>query len=250
LACDARKIKAQIGIVPQEIALFENLTARENVTYFAGLYGLTGATLKQAVAEALEFVGLAEHAKQRAGKMSGGMKRRLNIACGIAHSPKLIVLDEPTVGVDAQSREHIMSSIRTLRERGATIIYTSHYMQEVQDICDRIAIVDHGKLVASGTEEELLQIVTDVKTITIQTHVPDAERQELVVSKLTVLPDVHHASFDAEADILRVEVALGLNDITNLLSALLELEVHTESINSESPNLETTFLALTGRELR
>jgi ABC-2 type transport system ATP-binding protein len=250
LARDARKIKALIGIVPQEIALFANLTARENVSYFAGLYGLKGAELKAATLEALTFVGLAEHAKQRAGKMSGGMKRRLNIACGIAHNPKLIVLDEPTVGVDAQSREHIMGSIRTLRSRGATIIYTSHYMQEVQDICDRIAIIDHGKLVASGTEEELLEIVTDIKTITVQTQIADEAQREQILGKLAVLPDVRHARYDEQTGTLRIDVALALSELTPLLSALVDVGVHAESINSEAPNLETTFLALTGRELR
>lgn len=250
LAREARRIKAFIGIVPQEIALFDSLTARENVAYFAGLYGLKGLQLKEALAEALAFVGLADHAKQRAGKMSGGMKRRLNIACGIAHNPRIIVLDEPTVGVDAQSREHIMDSIRTLRDRGATIVYTSHYMQEVQDICDRIAIIDHGKLVASGTETELLEVVTNIKTITIKTRVLDPGLREQTIARLSVLPDVCCASFDEKENILRVDVALSLGDITSLLTVLLEIGVHAESINSEAPNLETTFLALTGRELR
>ncbi|MDR3053691.1 MAG: ABC transporter ATP-binding protein [Coriobacteriales bacterium] len=250
LAHDARRIKALIGIVPQDVAVFESLTARENVAYYAGLYGLAGARLKAAVAEALAFVGLAEHAKQRAGKMSGGMKRRLNIACGIAHNPKLIVLDEPTVGVDAQSREHIMGSIRTLRDRGATIIYTSHYMPEVQEICDRIAIIDHGKLVGSGTEEELLEVVTDIKTVTEQLRAPNATQLEQALAKLSVLPDVRHVALDEDASLLRIDVALGLDDITPLLAVLLEQGIRTEAINSEAPDLETTFLALTGRELR
>jgi ABC-2 type transport system ATP-binding protein len=250
LAHDAKKIKALIGIVPQEIALFDNLSAKENVAYFAGLYGLKGMQLKDAVIEALAFVGLSDHTKQRAGKMSGGMKRRLNIACGIAHNPKLIVLDEPTVGVDAQSREHIMGSIRTLRSRGATIIYTSHYMQEVQDICDRIAIIDHGKLVANGTEEELLEVVTDAKTITVVTQLVDDNLREQVIKRLSTLPDVRHVTYDKEAGLLRIDVTLSMVDVTPILSVLLELDVHASSINSEAPNLETTFLALTGRELR
>ena len=168
LAKNGRNIKALIGLVPQSISLYPTLTAYENVAFFASLYGLSGRKLKTAVEDALGFVGLKEHTKQRAGKMSGGMQRRLNIACGIAHTPKLIVMDEPTVGVDPQSREHIMDSIRTLRGRGATIIYTSHYMPEVQEICDRIAIIDNGRLVACGTEDELLELVTDVKSIMIE----------------------------------------------------------------------------------
>jgi ABC-2 type transport system ATP-binding protein len=250
LTQEARKVKALIGIVPQEIALFNNLSAKQNVAYFAGLYGLKGPELKAAVAEALAFVGLADHAKQRAGKMSGGMKRRLNIACGIAHHPRLIVLDEPTVGVDAQSREHIMSGIRTLRSRGATIIYTSHYMQEVQEICDRIAVIDHGKLVASGTEAELLELVTDIKTVIIQAHFSNALLQEQAMARLSVLPDVRHANFDGETDILRIDVALAQSDITPLLNVLSAPGILVQSVNSDAPNLETTFLALTGRELR
>lgn len=250
LAHEVRKIKALIGLVPQEIALFNNLTAQENVAFFAGLYGLKGTKLKEAVAEALAFVGLAEHSKQRAGKMSGGMKRRLNIACGIAHNPKIIVLDEPTVGVDAQIRDHIMGSIRTLRDRGATIIYTSHYMQEVQDICDRIAIIDHGKLVASGTEAELLAFVTDTKTVTVKARIPDGQTRERLREKLALLPDVQRVAPDEEGSVLRIDVALSLNDITPLLSVFSYQGIHIESINSEAPNLETTFLALTGREIR
>jgi ABC-2 type transport system ATP-binding protein len=250
LAKQERKIKALIGLVPQEIALFENLTARENIAFFAGLYGLKGRELKEAVVEALAFVGLAEHGKTRAHKMSGGMRRRLNIACGIAHHPHIIVLDEPTVGVDAQSREHIMDSIRTLRARGTTIIYTSHYMPEVQEICDRIAIIDNGRLVASGTEGELLALVTDVKSVTVQTSLAAGAAREALVERLVVLPDVRRAAFDEGSDTLRVDVALALDDLTGLLAVFMEQGVRIESLTSEAPNLETTFLALTGRELR
>jgi ABC-2 type transport system ATP-binding protein len=245
-----RQIKAILGLVPQEIALFDNLTAKENVAFFAGLYGLKGQALKNAVAEALAFVGLSEHARTRTGKMSGGMKRRLNIACGIAHHPRIIILDEPTVGVDAQSREHIMGSIRTLRDRGATIIYTSHYMPEVQEICDRIAIIDHGRLIASGTEKELLEVVTDVRSVVAHTGDIDATERDALIARLSVLPDVRRVAFDEGEDVLRIDVALALDDITPLLSALVEQGIPVGAITSEAPNLETTFLALTGRELR
>jgi ABC-2 type transport system ATP-binding protein len=245
-----RQIKAILGLVPQEIALFDNLTAKENVAFFAGLYGLKGRALKNAVAEALAFVGLSERARARTGKMSGGMKRRLNIACGIAHHPRIIILDEPTVGVDAQSREHIMGSIRTLRDRGATIIYTSHYMPEVQEICDRIAIIDHGRLIASGTEKELLEVVTDVRSVVAHTGGIDAAEREALIARLAVLPDVRRVAFDEGEDVLRIDIALALDDITPLLSVLVEQGVPVGAISSEAPNLETTFLALTGRELR
>ncbi|MDR1014925.1 MAG: ABC transporter ATP-binding protein [Coriobacteriales bacterium] len=244
------EIRAIIGLVPQEIALFENLTARENVAFFAGLYGMKGRERKEAVAEALAFVGLAEHARKRVGRMSGGMKRRLNIACGIVHHPRLVILDEPTVGVDAQGREHIMNSIRTLRDRGATIIYTSHYLPEVQEICDRIAIIDHGRLIAQGTEIELLEVVTDVKSIVVRTEGMDDAARELLVGRLGVLPDVRRAAFDEGGSVLGIDVALGLSDLTPLLNVLVEQGIRTEAVNSEAPNLEATFLALTGRELR
>jgi ABC-2 type transport system ATP-binding protein len=250
LARQSRQIRAIIGLVPQEIALFENLTVRENVAFFAGLYGMKGRARKEAVAEALAFVGLTEHAKKRVGRMSGGMKRRLNIACGIVHHPRLIILDEPTVGVDAQGREHIMNSIRALRDRGATIIYTSHYMPEVQEICDRIAIIDHGRLIAQGTETELLEVVTDVKTIVVRTEETSDAAREALIGRLSVLPDVRRVVFDEGGMILRVDVALGLSDITPLLTTFVEQGVRVEAINSEPPNLETTFLVLTGRELR
>jgi ABC-2 type transport system ATP-binding protein len=250
LTRDARRIRSLIGLVPQEIALFDNLTAKENVAYFAGLYGIKGRELKEAVSEALAFVGLTAHAKKRAGRMSGGMKRRLNIACGIAHHPRIIILDEPTVGVDAQSREHIMDSIRVLRDRGATIVYTSHYMPEVQEICDRIAIIDHGLLVASGTEAELLEIVTDVKTITVRTGFLDEVARKALVARLAVLPDVRQVIAGEAGDFLRIDVSLALDDIAPLVSALIDQGVRIEAFNSEAPDLETTFLALTGRELR
>jgi ABC-2 type transport system ATP-binding protein len=264
LAHNARRIKALIGLVPQEIALFSNLTARENVAFFAGLYGLSGKELKAAVREALAFVGLTEHARTRVGRMSGGMKRRLNIACGIAHHPRLIILDEPTVGVDAQSREHIMGSIRTLRDRGATIIYTSHYMPEVQEICDRIAIIDHGRLIACGTERDLLEVVAGMKAVTVRMRALDDAARQRLVDRLSVLPDVYRAAFDDDEargddvrggdvrghDTLRIDVALSLDDISPLMATLVEQGITVETLNSEMPNLETTFLALTGRELR
>jgi ABC-2 type transport system ATP-binding protein len=252
LAHNARAIRAISGLVPQEIAVYPNLSARENVEYFASLYGLRGTTLRKAATDALEFVGLTTH-KMLASKMSGGMRRRLNIACGIAHQPRLIVLDEPTVGVDAQSREHIMNSIRALRDGGATIIYTSHYMPEVQEICDRIAIIDHGKLVASGTEEELLGRVTDVRSIYITTLAGASYDTNALLHQLTTLPDVRHVHLpnsDEPAGQIRIDVALGLHEVGPLLQVFLGAGVPIAQVSSDTPDLETTFLALTGRELR
>ena len=163
-----RFAKMNIGIVPQDIAIYEELTAYENVKFFAGLYGLRGAELKARVEEALQFVGLSDKQKSYPKNFSGGMKRRLNIACAIAHRPKLIIMDEPTVGIDPQSRNYILQSVRKLNEMGSTIIYTSHYMEEVEEICTKIAIVDHGKVIAEGTKEQLKAIITDTKDIWIE----------------------------------------------------------------------------------
>jgi ABC-2 type transport system ATP-binding protein len=259
----SREIRQLVGLVPQEVALYQRLTARENVEFFASLYGLRGAALKAAAAEALAFVGLEGAARMRMSKMSGGMKRRLNIACGIAHSPKLVVLDEPTVGVDAQSREHIMDSIRILRERGATIIYTSHYMPEVQEICDRIAIIDHGRLVGMGTEEELLRTVTDFKTIVVTVAAGASFDIDSLSRRLGVLPDVRRVGVDTQGPgedaggmggggplLLSIDVSLGFSDVTSLLAEFVQASVPIQGLTTQAPSLETTFLALTGRELR
>ena len=154
-----------IGIVPQDIAIYEELTAYENVKFFCWIVWVKGAELKARVEEALQFVGLSDKYKSYPKNFSGGMKRRLNIACAIAHRPKLIIMDEPTVGIDPQSRNYILQSVRKLNEMGSTIIYTSHYMEEVEEICTKIAIVDHGKVIAEGTKEQLKAIITDTKDI-------------------------------------------------------------------------------------
>lgn len=242
------EIKQQMGMVPQEIAVYHHLNALENVKFFASLYGLRGAKLDVAAKEALDFVGLTDKMKMRPKKMSGGMQRRLNIACGIAHTPRLIVMDEPTVGVDTQSREHILNSIRILRERGATIIYTSHYMQEVEEICDRIAIIDKGKLVAAGTKEELVSHVTDIQTIYITTRFSPSFEKETFQKKISYLPGVKNISVADQ--LIRVDLQVGKNRINGILQEVLECNLPILNIASETPNLDTTFLSLTGHELR
>lgn len=245
---DKDRIKGIIGMVPQEIAVYEKLSAYENVRFFASLYGLRGKKLKDASMEALNFVGLSDHAKERVGKMSGGMKRRINIACGIVHNPKLIVMDEPTVGVDPQSREHILGSIHTLRKRGATVIYTSHYMPEVQEICDRIAIIDKGRLAACGTEEELVSLVVETKLILLKTRFPQGFDTAGLQKELPLLPEVRRVL--VREDQIELEVPLHFTAVESILKRMMDAGLPVLGLEMDSPTLETTFLALTGHDLR
>lgn len=245
---DKMRIKQLIGTVPQDIAVYEQLSALENVKFFASLYGLRGKRLNNAAEEALEFVGLSDRRSMKPKKMSGGMKRRLNIACGIAHGPQLIVMDEPTVGVDAQSREHILNSIRTLRDRGATIIYTSHYMNEVEEICDRIAIIDKGQMIACGTKAELVSLVTDVQSVYIETRLTAGADEENIIKKLKTMPNVKAVAM--EENTVRIDISIEHNSITRILEHFLSLGMPIINIKSEVPNLDTMFLTLTGHELR
>lgn len=249
---DREKIKQIIGIVPQDIALHPFLTAMENVCYFASLYGLKGKELKAAARRALGFVGLSEKENLRMNKMSGGMKRRLNIACGIAHSPKLIVMDEPTVGVDTQSRDLILHSIQVLRQEGATVIYTSHYMQEVEEICDRIAIIDKGHLIACGTEQELVELVTDRKQYDAEVTLPDGFDRSHFFKELLLLPDIMDATISDKngKTCLRVETNLGFHDLMQLMVLLMKYKIQLETMASNVPSLDSMFLTLTGHDMQ
>lgn len=245
---DRDKIRRIIGSVPQEIAVYPYLTARENVEFFAALYGLKGKKLHESAEKALEFAGLLDKADMKPKKMSGGMKRRLNIACGIAHEPKLIVMDEPTVGVDAQSREHIMNSIKKLRENGATIIYTSHYMHEVEEICDRVAIVDKGRLVAEGTQQELITMIADSCTVKINTKLNGNITENELVKAISSLPDVTKVKF--EDSTLSVDMSISCSDISHVISELVRLGLPVLEVNTERPDMDAVFLSLTGHEIR
>lgn len=245
---DKMKIKQLIGMVPQDIAVYDHLSALENVKFFASLYGMKGKELINSAKEALEFVGLSDRGSMKPKQMSGGMKRRLNIACGIAHAPKLIVMDEPTVGVDAQSREHILKSIQILRERGATVIYTSHYMNEVEEICDRIAIIDKGQMIACGTKGELVSMVTDVQSIYIETKIPATFDIDELKKKLKNMPDVKAVA--VEDNMIRIDISIEKASISNILEQFLLMKLPVINIKTEVPNLDTMFLTLTGHELR
>ena len=242
------EIRRIIGSVPQEIAVYPYLTAKENVEFFASLYGFKGEQLHKNAMTALEFAGLADKADMKPKKMSGGMKRRLNIACGIAHRPKLIVMDEPTVGVDAQSREHIMNSIKKLRESGATVIYTSHYMHEVEEICDRVAIIDNGRLIAEGTQQELITMITDSCTVHITTSRCDGKTRNEVSRAIANLPDVNRVQFDDNT--VNVDVSINCNDISHVISELVAHNLPVIEVNTEKPDMDTVFLSLTGHEIR
>lgn len=239
-----RKWKENIGIVPQDFALYWDLTAYENVSFFASLYGLKGNELKDKTKEALEFVGLLDVKNKRACEFSGGMKRRLNIACAIAHSPKLIIMDEPTVGIDPQSRNHVLESVLKLRDRGATIIYTSHYMQEVDDICDRIAIIDNGHIIAEGSSEELKGLIADKNTFKLKVN----KNVDGLDVKIKEIAGVKSVVFDE--DTYKISTIKSSNLIANVVSIVSENGVDIKSIESEEPSLETVFLSLTGKKLR
>ncbi|MCK9862297.1 ABC transporter ATP-binding protein [Paenibacillus sp. ATY16] len=241
---DNKFTKMNIGIVPQDLAIYEEMTAYENVSFFAGLYGLRGALLKERTEEALEFVGLGDKHKALPKSFSGGMKRRLNIACAIAHRPKLIIMDEPTVGIDPQSRNYILNSVRKLNQMGCSVIYTSHYMEEVEEICTRIAIVDHGKIIAEGTKEQLKSIITDTKETWI--GVKNAERLDL--DALKQISGVN--SVRLEEQTVKIVSRGEINNLNWVIQLLIRDQVEISSIEEQAPNLETVFLTLTGRNLR
>ena len=237
LATQPNVAKSKLGLVPQDLALYEELDATQNLRYFGSLYGLRGAELAQRVQWALDVVGLRERANDVVVKYSGGMKRRLNIAAGLVHQPQLLVLDEPTVGVDPQSRNHIFDTVRALRGKGMTVIYTSHYMEEVEALCDRVAIMDHGAIAALGTIAELIEQHAG-KGVELEVA-GDAEAAARAAEP--------HATVTVSGAVLRVVPTSGLAPV---LAAIEGIGVKIARIESRQANLETAFLALTGRALR
>lgn len=244
MAPDAYALKREIGVVMQNVAVFDELTVQENVNYFCGLYVSDKAKRKQLVDEAIEFVGLQDFRKFFPKKLSGGLLRRLNIACGIAHKPKLIIMDEPTVAVDPQSRNNILEGIQRLNREGTTIVYTSHYMEEVEQICSRIVILDKGKVIANGTKEELKNMISIGERITIDSS--DMQPQDL--SDLRRLSGI--ASVDYDQKQLTIKSLKGKNNLESVLSFLKEKKIAYGRIYSEMPTLNDVFLELTGTELR
>ena len=237
-------IKKDIGVIMQNVAVFDELTVYENIDYFCGLYIREQKERKQLVKEAIDFVELQDYRKFYPKKLSGGLLRRLNIACGIAHKPRLIILDEPTVAVDPQSRNKILEGIQRLNKEGATIIYTSHYMEEVEQICTRIAIMDKGKNVALGTKDELKAMIDLGETISVEILELADEVKEAVGS----LPHVIKVSY--ENYLLKVKFSKGKHNLLRLLDLLKEQEVGFGGLHSELPTLNDVFLEITGKELR
>lgn len=241
---DSYDIKKQIGIVLQNVAVFDELTVYENIDYFCGLYVKDKGKRRKLVEEAIQFVGLEEYTKMRPKKLSGGLLRRLNIACGIAHKPRLIILDEPTVAVDPQSRNRILEGIQKLNREGSTIIYTSHYMEEVEQICTRIAIIDHGRSIAAGTKEELKSMIKTGETVTIEAAVLEMEQ----VKGIRLLPHVFDVKY--EEQVLTVRCTGGKHNLIRILNYLQEEGISFGRVFSELPTLNDVFLEITGKELR
>ncbi len=241
---NAYDIKREIGVIFQEVAVFNELTVYDNIDYFCGLYIKDKETRKKYIEEAVKLVGIEDFKKYYPKQLSGGLLRRLNIACGIAHKPKLIFLDEPTVAVDPQSRNNILDGIKILRDNGATIIYTTHYMEEVEILCDRIIILDKGKIIASGTSDDLKKMANIEEKITVE--VPNLNMN--YIEKIKKLENVEAVSY--ESSILLVIYKKGKNNLVELMEYLKKEEIKYNKIFSERPTLNDVFLELTGKGLR
>lgn len=237
-------IKKDIGVVMQNVAVFDELTVYENIDYFCGLYIKDKAKRTKYVEEAIEFVGLEDYKKFLPKKLSGGLLRRLNIACGIAHKPKLIFFDEPTVAVDPQSRNSILEGIVKLNEQGATIVYTSHYMEEVEQICTRILIMDKGKNVAIGTKEELKKMIKNTESIAVEIK----EFADEHIKKLEELPHAYEVKY--EEGKLMIRYNGGKHNLVRVLEYLQNNNISFGRVYSELPTLNDVFLEITGKELR
>jgi ABC-2 type transport system ATP-binding protein len=244
LRTEAMGVKSVLGVVPQEIALYEDLTARENLTFWGKMYGLRGSTLKSRVAEVLDVIGLTDRANDRVGKYSGGMKRRVNIGVALLHKPKVIYMDEPTVGIDPQSRRNILDSVVALKDQGMTVLYTTHYMEESQELSDHIAIMDHGKLIACGTNDELVKLVGQQTRIDLTVNMEPSK----VLECWRAVEGVKHVS--AVEEQISVLVDDSNRVLPRLFDAATSQSARITSVDIREPNLEAVFLHLTGRALR
>jgi ABC-2 type transport system ATP-binding protein len=241
---DPMAVKEAIGVVPQEIALYDDLSARENLTFWGKMYGLHGKPLKQRVDDVLEVTGLTERQKGRVSKFSGGMQRRLNIGIALLHRPQVIIMDEPTVGIDPQSRRNILDSVKELNRQGTTVLYTTHYMEEAQELSNHIAIMDHGKLIAYGTHAELVDIVGEMDRITLGINT----ESDKVIGTWQTIEGVHEVC--AEDGTIELLVDDSNLVLPRLFESATQANVRITSVDIQEPNLEAVFLHLTGRALR
>lgn len=238
-------IKPHLGYVPQEIALYQSLSGYENLKYFGGLYGLKGVELKKRIASVSEIIGIDDRLKDKVEQYSGGMKRRINIGVALLHNPKLIIMDEPTVGIDPQSRNHILDTVKRLNELGMTVIYTSHYMEEVEAICQSVYIMDHGKVIASGTQEELIS-QSDSHTAIHMTF--DVSVKEYL-PRFKEIKHVMAITQNTEMDVSILASGNG-NSQKDIIHEIMSMDIGLISFDVTKPNLEQVFLKLTGRGLR
>jgi ABC-2 type transport system ATP-binding protein len=244
---DPNAVKRLIGVVPQEIALYPTLTARENLAFWGRMYGLRGAELKQRIEVVLDIAGLAERANEKVETYSGGMKRRINIAVGLLHEPKVLYMDEPTVGIDPQSRRRILDTVKELNQHGLTVLYTTHYMEEAEELSKRIGIIDHGNLIAVGSQSELTHTVGEVDTLRIGIEASSLESDALIAA-LQQLPGVRRVSLEEDTLIVQAENANA--SLSEIVTRLDKAGGRVKSLKVEEPNLEAVFLHLTGRALR
>jgi ABC-2 type transport system ATP-binding protein len=244
IGAEPLKVKQNLGVVPQEVALYEELTGRENLRFWGGLYGLGGTALKQAVERVLEQVGLTGKADSRVDKYSGGMKRRLNLSLGLVHSPRVVLMDEPTVGIDPQARANILDVVRSVAAAGTTVLYTTHYLEEAETLCDRVGIMDHGRILAEGTLEELKQMLGDGELITVRGSF-DADSAQARLGELEGARVIN-----AEEGRLVLAASGDGKLAVDLLTRVLGSDLPVDGVSIQPPSLNSLFLKLTGRELR
>lgn len=243
LASDAVKAKASLGIVPQELAIYEDLSARDNLAYWGAAYGLKGDGLKQRVNHVLSRIGLADRADELPKQYSGGMKRRLNFGCGLVHEPKILLLDEPTVGVDPQSRERLFDLVRDEKANGTCVLYTTHYMEEAEKLCDALAIIDHGKIIAEGTLGELRAEFGGNDIIQLSGSFDPASVE-------AVVKDLGAETLSLNADVVMIAIREGARNLPAVLAGIGATGADINDTRLSEPNLESLFLKLTGKELR